>query len=47
MKSDMKETMMLMAKNDMNEFEKLQESTVENFLIRYKVTIEEQVNNGK
>lgn len=47
MKTDMNETIMLMANGDMGEFDRLQETSVEKFLTRYKIIIEEKVKDVK
>lgn len=45
MRSDMKETLMMIAKGDMGEYEKLKESSIDDFLTRYKLTIEEKIKD--
>ena len=49
MKKDLKESLMLLANNDMSEYRELMRMSVEDFLIRYKLFIDEiesKTNNG-
>jgi len=44
MKRDLKEALMIIAKGDMSEYKELRKSSVEDFLIRYKLFIDEIEN---
>lgn len=51
MRSDMKESLMIIAKDDINQYEILKKISVEDFLIKYKLFIDEvelkQNRNGR
>ena len=51
MRSDMKESLMIIAKDDLNQYEVLRKISVEDFLIKYKLFIDEvelkQNRNGR
>lgn len=51
MRSDMKESLMLIARDNLNEYEVLKKISVEDFLIKYKLFIDEvelkQNSNGR
>ena len=51
MRSDLKESLMIIAKDDLNQYEVLRKISVEDFLIKYKLFIDEveqkQNSNGR
>jgi hypothetical protein len=51
MRSDLKESLMIIAKDNLNEYEVLKKISVEDFLIKYKLFIDEvelkQNKNGR
>ena len=51
MRSDLKESLMIIAKDHLNQYEVLRKISVEDFLIKYKLFIDEvelkQNNNGR
>jgi len=51
MRSDLKESLMIIAKDDLNQYEVLRKISIEDFLIKYKLFIDEveqkQNSNGR
>ena len=51
MRSDLKESLMIIAKDDLNQYEVLKRISVEEFLVKYKLFIDEvehkQNSNGR